>query len=220
MEIFSLENERAIVTGGGSGLGEAVARCLTLAGARVVISGRREAVLCETSARLGEQVSYVVHDVTDVSQAGRLTTAAAERNGGPATILINNAGVHLKKPALDETSEEWQALLDVHVLGAMALTRAVASEMLEQDAGSIVFVTSMAALFGVPEVAAYSAAKSATLGLVRALAVEWSGRGVRVNAIAPGLDRHRHVTPNPGGRPGPQEQDTHANPHGAARRTG
>ncbi len=108
------------------------------------------------------------------------------RTGGGATILVNNAGIHLKKPALEETPDEWQKLLDVHVLGAMALTRAVAPEMLEQGAGSIVFVTSMAALFGVPEVAAYSAAKSATLGLVRALAVEWSGRGVWGNAIAPG----------------------------------
>jgi len=186
MEIFSLANERAIVTGGGSGLGEAMARCLIAAGARVVISGRREDVLRDAGARLGERAAYVVHDVTDVAQVDRLVAAAAEKNGGPATILINNAGLHLKKSALDETSEEWQRLLNVHVFGAMALTRAVAAEMLGQGRGSIVFVTSMAALFGVPEVAAYSAAKSAIQGLVRALAVEWSGRGVRVNAIAPG----------------------------------
>ncbi|UCD49517.1 MAG: SDR family oxidoreductase [Phycisphaerales bacterium] len=186
MEIFSLANERAIVTGGGSGLGEAMARCLISAGARVVVSGRREDVLREAAARLGERASYVVHDVTDESQVDRLVATAAQKNEGPATILINNAGVHLKKPAIDETSEEWRRLLNVHVLGAMALTRAVASEMLQQGRGSILFVTSMAALFGVPEVAAYSAAKSAILGLVRGLALEWSGRGVRVNAIAPG----------------------------------
>ena len=173
MEIFSLANERAIVTGGGSGLGEAMARCLIAAGARVVISGRREDVLRDAGARLGERAAYVVHDVTDVAQVDRLVAAAAEKNGGPATILINNAGLHLKKSALDETSEEWQRLLNVHVFGAMALTRAVAAEMLGQGRGSIVFVTSMAALFGVPEVAAYSAAKSAIQGLVRALAVEW-----------------------------------------------
>jgi gluconate 5-dehydrogenase len=183
MEIFSLANERAIVTGGGSGLGEAMAKCLISAGARVVISGRREGVLCDAAGRLGEHASYVVHDVTDEAKVDCLVAAATEKNGGPATILINNAGLHVKKPALDETSEEWQRLLDVHVLGAMTLTRAVASQMLGQGGGSIVFVTSMAALFGVPEVAAYSAAKSAIQGLVRALAVEWSGRGVRVNAI-------------------------------------
>jgi len=163
-----------------------MARCLVAAGARVVICGRQEGTLHRTCERLGTLASYVVHDVIDASQTDRLVAAAAEKNGGPATILVNNAGVHMKKPALDETAEEWQKLLDVHVLGAMALTRTVAAEMLQQGAGSILFVTSMAALFGVPKVAAYSAAKSALLGLVRTLAVEWSGRGVRVNAIAPG----------------------------------
>ena len=186
MQIFSLARERAIVTGGGSGLGEAVARCLASAGARVVISGRRESVLRDACERLGQRVSYVVHDVTDVSGAERLAEAAAKRNDGAATILVNNAGVHLKKPALAESPQEFRDLLDTHVVGSMALTRTVASTMLEQGRGSIVFVTSMAALFGIPEVAAYSAAKSAVLGLVRSLAVEWSGRGVRVNAIAPG----------------------------------
>jgi gluconate 5-dehydrogenase len=186
MAIFSLADERAIVTGGGSGLGAAIARCLVAAGARVVITGRREDVLRDMADRLGDAVSYVVHDVTEFSQANHLLAAAAERNGGPATILINNAGVHLKKPALEESPEDYQRLLDVHVSGAMVLTRAVAPDMLEQGGGSVVFITSMAALFGIPNVAAYSAAKSAMLGLVRALAVEWSGRGVRVNAIAPG----------------------------------
>ena len=186
MAIFSLTDERAIVTGGGSGLGAAIARCLVAAGARVTICGRREGVLRETAAGLGERAAYVVHDVIDFSQSDRLLAAATERNSGPATILINNAGVHLKKPALEERREDYQRLLDTHVSGAMALTRAVAAEMLPQGKGSIVFITSMAALFGIPEVAAYSAAKSAVCGLVRALAVEWSSRGVRVNAIAPG----------------------------------
>ena len=186
MDIFSLADERAIVTGGGSGLGAAIAQCLALAGARVVICGRREAPLRETCIRLGAQISYVVHDVTEIGQANLLIDEAAERNGGPATILVNNAGIHLKKPALDETPEEYQRLFHTHVLGSVALTRAVAPAMLERGRGAVVFVTSMTALFGVPEVAAYTAAKSALAGLVRALAVEWSGRGVRVNAVAPG----------------------------------
>lgn len=186
MDIFSLTNDRAIVTGGGSGLGAAVAECLAAAGARVVICGRQEGALQRTCERLGERVSYVVYDVTDIARSDGLVAAAAEKNGGPATILINNAGIHLKKPALDETPDESRQLFDTHVLGAMALARAAAHDMVEQGTGSIVFVTSMAALFGIPGVAAYSAAKSALLGLVRSLAVEWSPRGVRVNAIAPG----------------------------------
>lgn len=186
MGIFSLANDRAIVTGGGSGLGAAVAGCLVAAGAKVVICGRRESVLAETCERLGEGASYVVHDVTDTSAADRLVGAAAERNGGPATILVNNAGIHLKKRAIDTTSEDYRQLMDTHVLGAAALARAVAPGMFEAGGGSVVFVTSMAAMFGIPEVAAYTAAKSAVAGLVRSLAVEWSARGVRVNAVAPG----------------------------------
>ena len=87
---------------------------------------------------------------------------------------------------MEETPDEYRSLFDTHVVGAAALARAVAPGMFEQGRGSIVFITSMTALFGIPEVAAYTAAKSALSGLVRALAVEWSGRGVRVNAIAPG----------------------------------
>lgn len=185
-KIFSLAQERAIVTGGGTGLGAAIAECLALPGARVVICGRTEAPLRETCERVGERVAYVMHDVTEVAGADRLVAVAAQRNGGPATILVNNAGTHLKKPALDETPEDYRALFDTHVLGSVALARAVAPAMFERGRGSIVFVTSMAALFGIPEVAAYTAAKSAVAGLVRALAVEWSGRGVRVNAVAPG----------------------------------
>jgi gluconate 5-dehydrogenase len=186
MGIFSLANEKAIVTGGGSGLGAAIARCLVSAGARVVICGRRSETLRETCACLGERASFVVHDVTDTVQAGRLAAAAAERNGGPATILVNNAGIHLKKPALEETPEEYRRLFDTHVLGSMALARAVVPAMFAQGRGAVVFVTSMASVFGIPDVAAYTAAKSALSGLVRALAVEWSSRGVRVNAVAPG----------------------------------
>jgi NAD(P)-dependent dehydrogenase (short-subunit alcohol dehydrogenase family) len=186
MAVFSLVNERAVVTGGGSGLGTAIARCLARAGARVVICGRRESSLRETCDQLGERVSYVVHDVTNTAGADGLVAAAAEKNAGPATILVNNAGIHLKKPALDETPEDYRNLFDTHVLGSVALARAVTPGMFERGGGSIIFVTSMAALFGIPEVAAYTAAKSALSGLVRALAVEWSGRGVRVNAVAPG----------------------------------
>ncbi len=186
MEIFSLADERAVVTGGGTGLGAAIAECLIAAGARVAICGRREDVLQQTCERLGERASCVVHDVSDLSDSDRLMTMAERENDGPTTILINNAGIHLRKPALEERPEDDQSVFDVHVFGAMALTRAVAAGMIEQGGGSIVFITSMAALFGIPEVAAYSAAKSAVLGLVRSLAVEWSARGVRVNAIAPG----------------------------------
>ncbi len=201
MDVFSLANDRAIVTGGGSGLGAAIAECLIAAGARVVICGRQEDTLRQTCERLGARASCVVYDVTDVDGADRLVEVAAGKNDGPATILINNAGIHLRKPALDESAEEFRRLFDTHVLGARALARAAAPSMIEQGKGSVVFITSMAAVFGLPGVAAYSAAKSALLGLVRALAVEWSPHGVRVNAIAPGwIDTpmlHRSLSADP-----------------------
>jgi gluconate 5-dehydrogenase len=185
MRAFSLEEEIALVTGGGTGIGRAVAQCLAEAGARVVIAGRRPGVLEETARELGSRVRPMVFDVSDHAAAPEFVGRVTGEIGAP-TVLVNNAGTHAKKPALDTSEEELQRLLDVHVVGAMALSRAVAPAMMERGRGSILFISSMAAVFGIPEVSAYSAAKSALLGVVRTLAVELSPSGVRVNAIAPG----------------------------------
>lgn len=102
------------------------------------------------------------------------------------SILVNNAGNHLKKPALDTSPEDFQTVLDTHLKAALALSSAVAPGMAERGRGSILFISSMAAYMGVPLVMAYAAAKSALFGMVGTLSAELSGRGVRVNAIAPG----------------------------------
>ena len=104
----------------------------------------------------------------------------------PVSILVNNAGNHLKKPAVETTPEEFAFVLQTHVLAAHALTRQVLPGMLQRRHGNVLFIASMASLIGVPNVIAYSAAKSAYLGMVRTLSSEVSGQGVRVNAIAPG----------------------------------
>lgn len=182
---FRLDGEVALITGGGTGLGRAMAHCMVAAGARVVLVGRRHEMLKQTVAELGDHADCVVHDVTDVRAAPDLLRAA-ERPFGPISILINNAGIHFKKPALATTEEEFLQVLSTHVLGAHALTRAVLPGMMERQRGSILFVASMASLFGIPLVLAYSAAKSAYIGMVRTLAAEVSAHGVRVNAIAPG----------------------------------
>ena len=182
---FTLEGETALITGGGTGLGLAIARCMVSAGARVVLAGRRVAVLKQASAAIGPPVGYVVCDVTRFKDAPRVV-ARAEVLFGPITILVNNAGIHLKKPALETSEDEFLAVLKTHVLGSHALTRAVLPGMLRRSHGSIIFIASMASLFGIPNAFAYSAAKSAYLGMVRALATEVSPAGVRVNAIAPG----------------------------------
>jgi gluconate 5-dehydrogenase len=182
---FRLDGELALITGGGTGLGLATARCMAGAGARVVLAGRREDVLREATAKLGPAAGYVASDVSQPGTAADLNRIVSERFG-PPTILVNNAGIHLKKPAVDTTEEDLLRVLNTHVVGAHALTRAVAPAMVARGAGSILFMGSMASLFGIPLVVAYSAAKSAYLGMVRTLATELSPHGVRVNMIAPG----------------------------------
>ncbi len=182
---FLLDHELALITGGGSGLGLAIAECLAAAGARVVLTGRREEILKQAAASIGSAAGYVVHDVTQLPEAPGLVEKVS-RDYGPISILVNNAGIHLKKPAVDTTEEEFLKVLTTHVLGSHALSRAVTPGMVERQAGSILFIASMASLFGIPNVVAYSAAKSAYLGMVRAMATELSPHRVRVNAIAPG----------------------------------
>jgi NAD(P)-dependent dehydrogenase (short-subunit alcohol dehydrogenase family) len=184
-EIFSLRGETALITGGGTGLGLAMARSMRAAGAQVVLAGRREAELSAAASEMGKGVAYVVHDVNRLELAPALV-AQVEKIHGPITCLVNNAGQNLKKPAVDTTAEEFEAIMRTHIFGAHALVRAVAPGMVERKRGSILFTASMASLFGIPKVIAYTAAKSAMVGLVRGYAVELSPQGVRVNAIAPG----------------------------------
>jgi gluconate 5-dehydrogenase len=174
-----------MVTGGGTGLGLAMCQALTEAGARVVMTGRREDPLREACARLGPTASYICHDVTDLPTIPGLVAEVEERFG-PLDILINNAGNHLKKPALDTSDSELAILLQTHLFGSFALSRECGRRMALRKQGAITMIVSMAALFGIPQVSGYTAAKSALLGLTRALAVEFSPHGVRVNAIAPG----------------------------------
>lgn len=182
---FRLDNDLALITGGGTGLGLAMGHCLAAAGARVVLTGRREDLLKQAAAEIGPRADFIAHDVTLLHQAPAMVDEVTERFGA-ITILVNNAGIHLKKPALETSEEEFLSVLTTHVLGAHAVSRAVAPGMIERRSGSILFIASMAALFGIPQVVAYSAAKSAYVGMVRSLAAELSPHGVRVNAIAPG----------------------------------
>jgi gluconate 5-dehydrogenase len=185
MDAFSLEGEIALITGGGTGLGYGIAECLTFAGARVVLVGRREEVLAEACQTLGSRSSYRVQDVTEMD-AAQAVMNSVQRDVGPLSILVNNAGVHLKKPSAETTVSEFEQVLRTHVVAAHNLTRAVLPGMVQRRHGSVIFIASMASLIGIPLVVAYSAAKSAYLGMVRTLAAEVSQDGVRVNAIAPG----------------------------------
>ena len=186
MNVFSLSGETALITGGGSGLGFGMAKCFVEAGAHVVLVGRRIDELKKAVSELGSHATGVAHDITETERAAELIQTAEKAAGNPISILVNNAGIHLKKLALETSTEEFQSVLQTHVLGAHALTRAVLPGMIQRKHGNILFTASMASLFGIPQVIAYSAAKSAYLGMVRTLATEISSQGIRVNAIAPG----------------------------------
>jgi gluconate 5-dehydrogenase len=172
-------------TGGGSGLGLGIAQSFVQAGAQVVLVGRRAGVLEKAVQQLGPNAIFEAHDITEVNQADALIQRVTRRVG-PISILVNNAGIHLKKSAVETTPAEFNTVLQTHVVAAFSLTRAVLPDMIKRKHGNILFTASMASLFGIPLVMAYSAAKSAHLGMVRSLATEVSQQGVRVNAIAPG----------------------------------
>lgn len=182
---FSLKGETALITGGGSGLGLGMATCFVKAGARVVLVGRRAEVLKAAAKKLGRAATVEVHDITELDAAEDLIQRVTKRVG-PISILANNAGIHLKKLAVDTTPAEFNSVMQTHVVAAFALTRAALPGMIKRKHGNVLFTTSMAAMFGIPYVSAYSAAKSAYFGLVHSLAAEVSPHGVRVNAIAPG----------------------------------
>ncbi len=185
-DAFSLANEIALITGGGTGLGLGIAAAMNRAGAKVAISGRREAPLQEAVKHLGDRACYIVGDITNDADRIKMVTEASTKLGGPISVLVNNAGQNMKKPAMETSDEEFDSLLDTHVKSALALSRLVAGGMLERKNGKILFIASMASYLGVPNIVGYTTAKTAVLGLVRALAAEWSPSGIRVNAIAPG----------------------------------
>lgn len=183
---YRLDGECALITGGGSGIGLGIAACMVRAGARVVLTGRREEALRTTASNLGDAASWIVGDITRFDSTEELAERAAHAAGMPFSILVNNAGNHLKKPALETSAEEFQSVLDTHLRAAHMLCCAVAPGMIDRGRGSILFISSMAAYMGIPLVMAYAAAKSALFGMVGSLSSELAEQGVRVNAIAPG----------------------------------
>jgi len=186
LDAFRLDGQLALVTGGSSGIGLAISEALIDAGARVIITGRNEQALQTAVAQLGAAATGIRHDLADLPSIPPLVERI-EAEIGPLDILVNNAGQHLKKQAIRTSDEELAQVLATHLSGAYALTRECAARMVTRGQGSIIMIISMAALFGIPLVSAYSAAKAGLLGLTRALATELSPRGVRVNAIAPGF---------------------------------
>ncbi|MGV3508578.1 MAG: SDR family NAD(P)-dependent oxidoreductase [Sphingobacteriaceae bacterium] len=185
LNVFSLSGKTALVTGGGTGIGLGISKALLEAGAQVVITGRREEVLQDAVAELGERAAYIVFDVTDKSNIPLMLTSINERFGA-IDILVNNAGVHLKKAAEETSDEEFERILQTNLFSVFALTRECARQMIQRKSGSIILIGSMAGIFGVDRVVAYGTSKSALTGLMNSLVTEYSKHNVRINIIAPG----------------------------------
>ncbi len=186
-----LHDVRAIVTGGAQGLGLAVARCLAVQGARVALLDLDEGKAREAAAALPGTGHIGLHgDVTDARERGE-AVAAVRATLGRIDVLVNNAGVQFHAVAEEIDEARWRRLFDVNVHGMMFMSQEVGRVMLGQGSGSIVNIGSISSLLAMPRRGAYVASKTAVLGITRALAVDWAGRGVRVNAVCPGY----HHTP-------------------------
>lgn len=180
-----LDGEVALVTGAARGLGAAIARVLAAEGASTAIADIDVAGAERTAAELGAPSVAVHIDVSDPGSVQRTADAVAQTLG-TVSVLVNNAGVNRTGPSEDLPAQWWASVLDVNLTGSFQCAQIVGRGMLAAGRGAIVNLASSNAAVGSPGRAAYCASKSGVVGLTRALAAEWTGRGVRVNAVAPG----------------------------------
>ncbi len=185
---FDLSGRVALVTGGGSGLGRAIADGLAGAGARVVIVGRNADKLAAAVSDMtgqGASAASAVCDLTDREAVARLGPEV-EAQHGPIDILVNNAGIQRRMPALDFTAGDWDLMLATHLSAPFFLVRSVAPGMLARRRGKIVNTLSLMSELARPSVAPYTAAKGGLKMLTKAFAVEFGPHNVQVNGLAPG----------------------------------
>jgi NAD(P)-dependent dehydrogenase (short-subunit alcohol dehydrogenase family) len=187
--LFDLTGRRALVTGGNSGIGEAMARALGLAGAKILLLARREAELTKAAQRMaadGIDVKWLAADLTNVSML-RATGEEALQKLGSVDILVNAAGVNLRQPFNEVTPEAWQTQIALHLGAPFFLTQALAPAMAERGWGRILNIASLQSYRAFANSAPYGAGKGGVVQLTRSIAQEWSPRGITCNAIGPGF---------------------------------
>lgn len=187
-QLFSLQGKTALVTGGNSGIGEAMAMALGLAGAGIVLMARRLDALEQSAAKLrteGVAVQCLSCDLADVAaaQAGAAKALAA----GLIDILVNAAGVNLREPFAQVTPESWQTQINLHLSAPFFLTQALAPAMAARGWGRIINIASLQSTRAFGNSAPYGAGKGGVVQLTRAIAQEWSARGITCNAMGPGF---------------------------------
>lgn len=182
----ALDNRHALITGGGTGIGAAIARALVGEGAAVSLVGRRKAPLDAVAASL-VKATAIVADVTKEADCAAMATAAHAAQG-PIDIVIANAGAAVSAPVAKMDLAHWHSMIDVNLTGAFLTVKAALADVTRNSEGArrIVFISSTAGLKGYPYVAAYCAAKHGVIGLARALSLELAPSGVTVNAVCPG----------------------------------
>lgn len=188
-DLFSLAGKTAVITGGTSGIGRALSLGLAEAGADVVASARRkeqvETTANEIEAR-GRKTLRVSSDVCDRASLEALAAATLEAFG-KVDILVNCAGIIRRTPTLTMAEEDWNNILNTNLTGTLRACQVFGKHMIERGSGRIINIASLNSFVALTEVAAYAASKAAVTSLTRSLAVEWSKKGVTVNAIAPGV---------------------------------
>lgn len=184
--MIHFNNKRVVITGGGSGIGFETARLFCTLGAQVIISGRTEEKLQQAVTKLGPNASYRLCDHSSPSQNIEFIQHI-ETSLGPIEVLVNNAGIHLKKPFFEVSDVEFQTVINTNLNAVFTLSREVGKHMMARKSGSIILISSMAPRYGIPKVIAYTAAKAGLEGITRALAVELGSYNVRVNCVAPGF---------------------------------
>jgi len=177
----------AIVTGGASGIGLAIAEKFARNDVQTIIVGRDEQKLASAGEKIGSNVQTIACDLRELKNLPQLIETIVHQHG-QIDILVNNAGINMKKEFTSVSDEDFQLILLTNLTAVFALSREVVKCMLEKGtAGSIINISSMAAQYGIPKVIAYTASKSAIEGMTRAMATELSPKGIRINCIAPGF---------------------------------
>jgi NAD(P)-dependent dehydrogenase (short-subunit alcohol dehydrogenase family) len=187
---FSLNGKIALITGGSSGIGEAIAEALGLAGAQVILAARRKPQLEEARARLVSKNIHVLACIpADLADLTACTSFAEEAlaHAGQVDILVNGAGVNLREPFMDVTQETWTRQLNLQLSAPFFLTQALAPKMKSNEWGRIINIASLQSYRAFSNSAPYGAAKGGILQLTRAIAQEWSKFGITCNAIGPGF---------------------------------